>query len=408
MKINYYIDKQHPDNKGEYRIFMSAHYFGKRLRVYTRLKTPMNDWDEKKQRMKTGTGGAVLTNAVLESYRRELLDVYTRANLDRIDPTIEFMRENLTFIRKPESDFFSVWNRFTGEEKQHSEWTKSMLNRLDTAKKHLEQFDKIHPLAFKSMNDAFLDRFIKYHHDRGLSNAFTEQQVQILKRFLDWATRRGYNRNLDYRDFHVKLRKPSSHENAVYLYTDELLNLVRCKIPKSSLAQTRDVFCFSCLTGQTYRDLAGLTSKDLSDSALLLPGKRYPDDTLALPIPVYAREYLRKFRKLPGDKAIPLVSNQKYNESLKILGKMAGLTRLVPRIRYIGSERIVTSHPLWSMLTSRVSKRTFLAIGVFCDISLETMIALTGYPIDLVQKHYAVDSDHIKSVKKRLDTAFGY
>ena len=61
-----------------------------------------------------------------------------------------------------------------------------------------------------------------------------------------------------------------------------------------------------------------------------------------------------------GDKALPVISNQKMNTYLKELGKLAGIDEPIKQTYYIGNERKEEVHPKHELLASHVGRRTFI------------------------------------------------
>jgi integrase len=403
MKINFYLDKSHPDKKNEYMIFMSVHFFKRRLRIYTSLKSSLKNWDAGNQRIDEKVKGASAINSVLDSYEEEVKTKYAEALFNWIDPTIEYMKDNLSFIRGSEMDFFSLWDKFINSESRISGWTQGTVKRFNTTLKHLKEFQKQYnyKIEFNSINDSFIDKFLDYHFNginpvskekNNFSNAFTEKNIKLLKWFLGWATRKGYNKNLKYQDFKVRLIKPKGDDNIVFLTVDEFLKVYALEISNEGLAQARDVFCFGCLTGLRYSDIANLKIISVHDDYMTVVTLK-TRKSLHIPLNEGAKAILYKYNNLPGDKALPVISNQKFNDHLKQLGKLAKLTNKVTIINYIGSDRIETVHPKWTLLTSHVARKTFITMGVYWKIPIETIVNITGQSLDIVKRYYTIQDD---------------
>jgi integrase len=403
MRINFYLDKSHPDKKNEYMIFMSVHFLKRRLRVYTSLKSSLENWDAGNQRIYEKVKGSSAINSVFDSYESEVKTKYAEALFNRIDPTIEYMKDNLSFIRGTEMDFFTVWDKFISSESQISGWTQGTVKRFNTALKHFKEFQKQYnyKIEFNSINDSFLEKFLDYHFNginpktkerNRFSNAFTEKNIKLLKWYLGWATRKGYNKNLKFQDFKIRLSKPKDDDNIVFLTVDEFLSVYALEISNPGLAQARDVFCFGCLTGLRYSDIANLKKINVhGDNMILITQKTRK--TLHIPLNEGAKVLLNKYKNLPGDKALPVISNQKFNDYLKDLGRLAELTNKVTIINYIGSDRIETVHPKWTLLTSHVARKTFITMGVYWKIPIETIVNITGQSLDIVKRYYTIQDD---------------
>lgn len=100
------------------------------------------------------------------------------------------------------------------------------------------------------------------------------------------------------------------------------MGLQEAEINDQKLAQVRDVFCFTCWTGQRYSDIEKLTREDLMETSDgKLEWHLYTTKTqsrIKVPITPYAEDILNKYK---GNKhPLPKYSNQKMNEYLKELG----------------------------------------------------------------------------------------
>ena len=78
---------------------------------------------------------------------------------------------------------------------------------------------------------------------------------------------------------------------------------------------------------------------------------------------------------------------------MKQLEKLAKLTYKVTIINYIGSDRIETAHPKWTLLTSHVARKTFITMGVYWKIPIETIVSITGQSLDIVKRYYTIQDD---------------
>jgi hypothetical protein len=78
-----------------------------------------------------------------------------------------------------------------------------------------------------------------------------------------------------------------------------------------------------------------------------------------------AKALLEKYKDSGEVNPIPLVSQQKYNQYLKVIGRRAGLSEKVIQHHYKGREMTESILPKWKLLTSQVGRKTFLSHGCF-------------------------------------------
>lgn len=109
--------------------------------------------------------------------------------------------------------------------------------------------------------------------------------------------------------------------------TEEQVTKLERLLLNDSLTKVRDLFLFQCYTGLAYSDMAKFDIskyQEDEDGEILVTGKRVKTDTtytfVLLP---QAKSILAKY-----DNKLPILSNQKYNLYLKIVGQMIGVVDL--------------------------------------------------------------------------------
>ena len=389
MNINYYLDKKNPDRKGYLRIFLYIRFEGKTLKVYTGEKTKLEHWDIKAGSPIKNSPGAEQLTDLLDSWEEEIKAVSRQARTGRKDITVEYLKSNLSFIRKQDYTFFTLWDKYIAEESINQGWTIGTKKRYQTCKKHLVKINESYKLEFGSINNDFLQRFIKYHNDNGFANSFTEKNLVVLKTFLNWAIRNDYSSNLEYQKWRVKFKKPSQDENIVFLTIDELINLYKLELKNETLRHVRDCFCFACFTGLRHSDLQNLKKSNIHNGNIKITTIK-TNRTLNITVNKFAKAILDRYKNLPGPYALPVISNQKTNDHLKDIGQRAKLNDPVTELQYSGNERQEITYPKWTKLTTHVARKTFVTTAVYLDIPLEVVIEITGQTMEVVRRYYRI------------------
>ena len=94
-----------------------------------------------------------------------------------------------------------------------------------------------------------------------------------------------------------------------------------------ALEKQRDIFVFQCLVGCRISDLYRMTKRSIIDGAVeYMPRKTKDGNPVVVRVPLLTatKEILDKYKNLPGDAILPLVSQQKYNIAIKKILKHAG------------------------------------------------------------------------------------
>ena len=92
----------------------------------------------------------------------------------------------------------------------------------------------------------------------GLKNSAIEKKLGYLRWFLNWATDRGYNTNLDYKKFHPTLKM--TQRKVIYLTKEEIARVRDLELSEAQayLDPIRDIFLFCCFSGLRPLRLQGM------------------------------------------------------------------------------------------------------------------------------------------------------
>lgn len=263
------------------------------------------------------------------------------------------------------------WNHDEAEIHSVVEFIRSELRRMDPSYevleyhnsliKRLEEFGKIKVFA-----DLTYENIIEF--DTHLRTTIKSQPTlykrhSALRRFIKEAINRGLCKFDPYMQFKVKKGKS---KDPVFLLENEIKMIQNYQPINDKLENTKDMFILQCFTGMAYIDMAQFTKSDISeiDGRKVINSRREKTDesfiTLLLP---EAEKILEKYNYM-----LPVLSNQKYNDYLKLLGTGAGITKT---------------------LTSHVARHTFGTYLINRDIPIETVSRAMGHSNIKMTQHYA-------------------
>lgn len=126
--------------------------------------------------------------------------------------------------KKAEISFFKVYDQFLSECGEKNAWTDATFEKMNALREDLLTFKK--KLKFSDLTEAGLTGFVIYLRDEkklktprkakgsrqdydeedltGLKNSTIAKKLDFLRWFLNWATEKGYNSNMEYKDFPFK------------------------------------------------------------------------------------------------------------------------------------------------------------------------------------------------------------
>ena len=135
------------------------------------------------------------------------------------------------------------------------------------------------------------------------------------------------------------------------------------KFPLKTLEVQRDIFVFQCLVGCRVGDLCTLTSKNITDGILeYVPSKTSDEDAPVkprIPLNPCALKLVAKYNGVDKDgRLFPFISPQKYNDAIKAILLICGITRIVPvRNSTTGDTEMKR---ICDVASSHMARRTFV------------------------------------------------
>ena len=398
-------DKESKLIKSNLPINADITFNGKRIFFFTGYRIDADKWvdkvvggvrvqEVKKNNFNLKGESASEINAKLRRIRIAVEDVFRRLAVNEVPPTTNNVRDELkkeldeeTMSRKTLIEYY---RQFVEEESVASTWAKGTITKHNTIIAHLQNYKK--QLYFEDITEDVLNGFVRYLiTEKGLSNTYIAKLIKDVKWFLNWAAKKGYNRTIAYKDFNPKLKGVSTSDktNIIALSVDEFLHLYHLDIKAPHLQRVRDVFCFCCTTSLRYSDVRNLKWSNVKADRIEIVTIK-TDDSLVIPLNELSQGIIDKYAHLKdvSEYVLPVISNQRYNDYLKELGKLAGFDQPQSKVIYRGSERIETTTPKYEILTSHVARKTFVTIGLYLGIPAEMIRSFTGHKDPKVMERY--------------------
>lgn len=289
-------------------------------------------------------GFRVLVRAVVryEGFRRyEASSVVERRNLSKVladDEKFKFDPETVT------RDDIEDFRDYLRNEKELS----SKYNRL-----------------FKVMLDNYPANIKSgYHEIEGRGDNAIIKLMKKLKAFFGWLYDTGRITNKPFDGIKIGSEK---YGKPYYLTKEERNKIEQTKMPTAHLEVQRDIFVFHCFVGCRVSDLRKLTERNIVNGVLsYTPHKTKDDGTTSVvakvPLHPKAMELINKYRgKDKQGWLFPFISDQKYNDAIKQIFTIAGITRNVEVRNALTGEMEI--RPINELASSHIARRTFVGIA---------------------------------------------
>ena len=367
----------------------------------------IDKWSLESQRCKNNTTHgknktpASVINRTIQKYEDAFLKIKNRSESEAIDLAPEEFR-NLFNIeigkevstKTKSSSFFEIYDIFIFDEAQNNQWNKRTIQKMQTQKKVLYEFD--FEMRFEKFNEEYISSYQKFLEDKDHKNSTISKELAALKWFLKWAKRKGYNKFSEFELFKPKIK--NIQKKIIFLNQSELKKLREFEIPEENknLEKIRDIFLFQCFTGLRYSDVFNLKKANIRENYIEVTTLK-TSENLIIELNKLSKNILEKYKDIEGEKALPVISNQKMNDYLKELAELAGINDLVTTTYYKGNVRFEEITPKYALLGTHAGRRTFVCNALSLGIPPNVVMKWTGHSDYKSMKPYIDIADEIKA-----------
>jgi site-specific recombinase XerD len=329
-----------------------------------------SDWNTTPQRVRPPRQGNKennykLINEKLDKLQEDFETFADNCILNRIEITPQIVKQFLAGKRTAtEKSFWTAYQEyidtFRGEPK-----TKQNYELYKTKLKEFEN-DTGYFIDYHTLNSAFFEKYQYYVLEtKGLSWNTFATAIKKLKFFLNWALRMKYHRENEYKEFSA----PEKEGTVIFLTIDELKTLYHYEFKSKRLNQVRDKFCFGCFTSLAFSDLDSLTREHINNGTLT----KYRQKSKLLheiELPDQAVEIIERYKD--SYKALPKISNDKFNEYIRECCEVAGIN--TPTVYKTWPKGVETANkaPKYKLVGSHIARKTF--ITNFLNITQDTSL----------------------------------
>lgn len=328
----------------------------------------------------------------LENTVKDILRTYQNDN-DGKFPTPETLKDLWSNLNAPKSTvkiltFFEYLDKFIKDaptrivEKSGKPFTYNTIKGYTSLKNSLIEFTqkyrKYKKLDFHDFDlDFYLD-FQKFlNEDKKLAVNTIGSRIKNLKSVLNNATEHDVNTFMDFRKKRFKVIKEET--DSIYLTLQDLIDIEEVdlsSIPK--LDRVRDLFLIACWTGVRFSDLRQIRPERIEtdgDGEFIEVRMKKTGNDVSIPILPTVRRVMDKYK---GDLPQPL-SNQKMNDYLKEIGKLAGLDSLESKTLTKGGVRVTKTQSKFELITTHTARRSFCTNNYLAGMDSISIMAISGH-----------------------------
>jgi integrase len=364
---NFYLKE--PNSISETPIFLQYKYKGQKLKYYIGHSILPKMWDAKKQRVKntnatTGTGDALI-NDLLMGLAGKVAETF-KGSIAAPSP-FEFKKvlddwraekESGGKPKKTQLDLYGLIDMFIKNEvlNQGKERAESTTKAFKTLKGHLMDFEKRtgYKIDFETINLPFYFQYVDFlRKKRKLAPNSIGRDIKDIKTVMRMAVDMELTENLQFEKRNFAVIKEETF--AAYLKEDELVQLYQFDLSGNPrLEKVRDLFVFGSFVGLRFSDFSAVKPENITliEKELFLRVKtKKMGNRVTIPGNPIIQDIFKKYDHMPN-KLPRSLSNQKFNDYIKEVCKLAGLDEK-------GRLESKPDLELWECISSHSARRSF-------------------------------------------------
>ncbi len=350
----------------------------KKAEMFTGQFCDLKKWDEAKERVK----GNPELNAILSAFETRIQRYYIEQSVNGTYPTAKELKAVLQGKHHTGNTLLSYFDTFIDDISQlPDQFTIATVKKYKTILRHLSEFlESINKteITLSEFTLANVNQFEHYLRTQvKLNQNTTAKYLKQFKAVFNRAIKFGFLKENPFKSYKFSFQKT----NRTFLTNEEIATIENLALNNESLERVRDCFIFAIYSGLRYSDVCNLTKKhlktDLNGFHWLEFDIQKTKEHSRLPLLDKAYLIIAKYKDqdLPLDKLLPVISHQKVNTFLKIIGDLAGIDKL---------------------LTFHVARHTFAT----------TVTLSNNVPIEIVQKYLGHSSISSTQVYAKITSEY--
>ena len=291
---------------------------------------------------------------------------------------------------------------------------KGTVQVIGAMKLHLKSFE-VHrkkKITFDSFDLEFYEEFINYliyekpHLRRlttlkGLKLNTVGKTIKHLKSFLRSRMKKRIIPFLDLSDYKV----PEEEVDSVYLTWDELSLIYHLDLSANKLLEeSRDLLVLGCLTGFRFSDYSDIKPDEIRNGMLYVTQTKTVS-TVVVPLRKDAKAILIDKYKME----MPQISNDKFNNSIKEVVRLAGIIEQVKITHKRGNKILEEVKPKYAWISSHTCRRSFCTNEYLAETPKDLIMTISGHKTEKAFRRY-IKADKVQKVymiKKLWDSRPG-
>lgn len=372
-----------PSAKEETLIYLVYNYQYKRFKYSTGEKINPKFWNATSQRVKATKQFKEYPefNSRLDKIENGINNTFRKLLNDGIQPSNNLLKEELenelsdNLVKPKKITFFEFITNYIEESKLNK--STGTIKVYNTTFKYLKTYAKKYkPIDFETISLEFYNQYLGYLKlENNLSSNTVGKHIKTIKSFLNEATERGINKNLEFRNKRFKTLREEA--DTIYLNIEELEKIEKLNLKANPrLEKVRDLFLIGCYTGLRFSDFTEINPENIvSNNTVIQVRTKKTGQRVSIPLHKTVRKILAKYKNtLPK-----AYTNQTMNEYLKEVVSLAGIKELIETTITKGGKVEKNVLPKFKLVSTHTARRSFATNLYLAEVPSISIMKITGH-----------------------------
>lgn len=222
-----------------------------------------------------------------------------------------------------------------------------------------------------------------------------------LKSFFTWLNQKRITLNKPFDGIEIGKGK---YGTPYYITLDERNKIASTQMPTKRLEVQRDIFIFQCFVGCRVSDLTRFTPANITDGVLVYTPHKTKEEgiqSLQARVPLHAKalDLIEKYKgQDKQDRLFPFVRKRAYNNAIRKIFSIAGITRMVEVRNTLTGE--IENRPINEVASSHLARRTFVG-NLYSKVADPNLIGKMSGHVDgskAFSRYRKIEDDTLRSV----------
>jgi site-specific recombinase XerD len=336
QSIYLYLRKSRPDIEGRLPIYIRIKLNYAIMEYPTGQTISAGHWDARKQKA-TKAKDANNINGVLTNIKADINQAISNLQISRTEVTLDNLRKllkgeavteqhTLIKVSQEHNDNFQkqIGKKYSaGSYKNYKTTLKYLID-------FVPEYSGKKDIPLKAVNYKFCEAYFTYLTTKKKCHVNgANKQIQRLKKIINYSIQLGYIQSSPMANYTIEFMPV----HRVPLTMEEIKKLAALDLNRQVLKDVRDVFLMQCYTGLSYGDIKQLTANHIqagdNGKNWIRMKRQKTSVSFAVPLLPMAMSVLGRYLAIstPESPLMPVISNQKMNNNLKLLQELAGISK---------------------------------------------------------------------------------